>query len=664
MHPPSPPRLVSGTAAILRAFALLLLLGPLALLAATVALEPGTRVLVDKAGAGHRAIVVKAEGTRCYVAYEGMDEKFDEWVELTRVRSLKKPDEPLAAPAAAAPAKPATPTVVETIRVATPVPESLPRSLTLPRPAPDAETAEAWLEKLPREKDNEPTRFSTAVLALPRFRLGAAAGVATTKAPLQAVLLAGRNGKPRGFAAIEDGITLYRGDGAGGFARAGQLDLAGLENFSPEYLQGGDLNGDGETDLVVVAGPLAQVFFGTADGRFVPAAAPYRAKLPLRSPAIGRFFDGSLPWGVAVIEGENTFQLLTAARTGLAPVGTPYEVKFDRIISLVGGDFDGDGFTDLAISTESTGRSTGAWMFFNQRGGTKPFLWPIGGKDDFARDLRAVDLDRDGRCDLIMTDSDVERGEHIRVVYGAAGRAGWEDPWELIGSELDVGLGTASIVTGDFNGDGRLDIGITGRNGLRVYLGADYRRFSRNPVWPRLASGDFPEQRNFLAGDFAGDGHTGLLGYTPVFATGYNVMLGAPLENPAGVHVPAPIKTRAPTQASSSVTNVQGRAGAGAPGAPAIYLLATRNEPYGQYRYRLIIEVAVLADNVVKTVEATCKYYNADTPLEEVKAVSKRMGETWFIEVILPRGRTYDFTVTAYDDKGQKAEPLRVTVNP
>ena len=667
MHSLSLFRLGSGTATICRAFIVAVLLGPLSLLAAAVMLEPGARVLVDKAGAGHRAIILKVEGARCYVAYDGADEKFDEWVELSHVRSPRKRDEPEQVPSVGVKdkaAKPALPTVGETLRVATPVPEPLPRSLTLPRQAPNAETAEVWLEKLPRETGNEPVRFNTGVLAMPRFRLGVVAGIATTKAPLHAVLIASQKGKLRGFAAIENGITIYRSDGAGGFSRAGQLDLSGLENFSPEYLQAGDLNGDGETDLLVVGGPLAQVFFGTADGRFVPSSAPYRAKLPLRSPALGRFFDGSLPWGVAVIEGENTFRLLAVARTGLTPVGTPYEVKFDRIVCLVAGDFDGDGFTDIAVSTESSGRSTGAWMFFNQRGAAQPFLWPIGGKDDFARDLLAVDLDHDGRCDLIMTDSDVERGEHIRVVYGAAGRAGWEDPWELIGSEFDVGLGTASIVVGDFNGDGRLDIGITGRNGLRVYLGADYRRFGRNPVWPRLASGDFPEQRNFLAGDFAGDGRTGLLGYTPVFATGYNVMLGAAPENPAGVHVPAPIKTRAPTQASSTLTSIQSRVGQGAPGIPTIHHLASRSEPYGQYRYRIVIEVAVLADSVVKSVEATCKFDGSETPLQEVKAVSIRQGDqTWFLEVILPRSRNYEFTVTAYDDKGQKADPLRITVN-
>ncbi|MGH6630325.1 MAG: hypothetical protein ACREB3_11400, partial [Burkholderiales bacterium] len=52
-------------------------------------LPPGARVLVDKAGTGHRAIVLKVEAARCFVAYEGEDERFDEWVDTGRVREVR-----------------------------------------------------------------------------------------------------------------------------------------------------------------------------------------------------------------------------------------------------------------------------------------------------------------------------------------------------------------------------------------------------------------------------------------------------------------------------------------------------------------------------------------------------------------------------------------------
>jgi hypothetical protein len=448
--------------------------------------------------------------------------------------------------------------------------------------------------------------------------------------------------------------------------RIAQLDLASLQGFAPEVLVAADFNQDRETDLVVAGGPVAQVFFGNATGGFTPSTQAYRGTQPIRGAAAGRFFSGPFPAGIAVIEGFNSFSVLRVAQSGVTAGEPPYELRFDRITRLAAGDFDGDGFTDVAVTAENRGRSVGAWMFFNQRGANKSFLWPVGGRDDFARDLLVADLDRDGRDDLILADSDAEQGERIRVVFGSAGRAGWEDPLDLIGSEYGVGLGTASLVVADFNRDGRTDIGVGGRNGLRVHLGADYRRFSRNPVWPRLAAGnDFPEQRVFLAGDFDGDGAADLLGYTPAFATGYNLVYNATPASLEGVHLPAPLQRRAPLQASTTVAKVEPASAEEPAGVPRLRFLASRAEPYGQWRYRLVVEVAVLSEQVVEAIDAVCKYEGGDQPVQETAATARRSSDQqWMVEVILPRGRAYEFRLTARDDKGRQSEPLRVTVNP
>lgn len=643
-----------------RLHALLLLFVPVL---ASAAWQPGARVIVEKAGAGHRAIVLRAEPTRAYVAYEGADEVFDEWVDADRIRSIHPP--PPAGEADVPPAPEGAPPAGDPTLL--PVPEPLPHALELPRASATATVAEAWLEKLPLQNDGEPVKFSTAMLAFPRFGFGGFAGLPTVRPPMQAVLVHAAD-RVAGFAAIEDGVLLYASDPMRGFEPAGRLPTSEFENFPPEVLHAADFNADGFTDLVVAGGPVVQVYFGAPGLKFVPAATAYRGPLPVRGAAAGRYFTGPFGQGLAVIEGFNTFRLLRVAHSGVTPVGDPYIVRFDRITRIVSGDFDGDEFTDLAVSTEHRGRSTGAWMFFNQRGATKPFLWPVGGRDDFARDLFVADLDRDGRDDLVLTDSDVEQGERIRIVFGAAGRAGWEDPWELVGSEYGLGLGTASIVVGDFNRDGRPDLGLTGRNGLRVHLGADYRRFSRNPVWPRLAAGgDFPEQRSFLAGDFDGDGTDDVLGYTPAFATGYNILFNATASTPEGVHVPAPLNRRAvePRQASTTVARVEAARGTAPDGTPEVRYLASRAEPYGQWRYRLVVEVAVLSQQVIEAVAATCKFEGLEQPVQVVPAQTRRVTEQqWSVEAVLPRGRVYEFEITAVDDKGRRSEPFRVTVNP
>ncbi len=636
--------------------ALLLAAGPL-----TGAEWPvGTRVIVEKAGSGHRAIVLRSESTRSYVAYEGADDVHDEWVEADRIRSAR----PAPAPAPVAEQKTELRTA-EVDNAALPTPDPLPHALELPRTNRQSLVAEVWLEQLARKNPDDAVRFAVGALPVPLFRFGEVAGIPTTKAPLRTALLESQ-GRVRGFAAIEDGVVIYRRDPQAGFARAGRIDLSSIEGSTPEMLVSADFDRDGEGDLAVAAGPVVQVFFGAVDGSFRPSAAPYRSPLGVRGLAAGRFFSGALSSGLAVLEGANRFSLVRVALSGLTVMEAPYEVAFERVTRLVSGDFDGDGFSDVAVATENHGRSTGAWMFFNQRGANKSFLWPVGGRDDFARDLHVADLDRDGRDDLVLTDADAEHGDRVRVVFGSAGRAGWESPWELISSEYGLGLGTASVAVADFNRDGRLDIGIGGRNGLRVYLGADYRRFSRNPVWPRLAVGsDFPEQRVFLTGDFDGDGAVDLLGYTPAFATGYNLVYNATTASTEGTHLPAPLQRRTPTQTSTTVAKVEGGKDEAAPGVPQLRLLASRTEPYGQFRYRIVVEVAALSENVIEAVEATVHYEAADQPQMETKASSRRVSDQqWQLEVFLPRGRRYDFHIRARDDKGVSAEELRVVVNP
>ena len=112
-------------------------------------------------------------------------------------------------------------------------------------------------------------------------------------------------------------------------------------------------------------------------------------------------------------------------------------------------------------------------------------------------------------------------------------------------------------------------------------------------------------------------------------------------------------------QASSTITKVQTVLEV-RPGAPSLQFLASRAEPYGPYRYRLVVEIAALDDGVVQAVDANCKY-----DAGQINAVGVRQSEQqWFIEVVLPRGRNFDFSITARDDSGQVSEPLRVTVNP
>jgi hypothetical protein len=113
------------------------------------------------------------------------------------------------------------------------------------------------------------------------------------------------------------------------------------------------------------------------------------------------------------------------------------------------------------------------------------------------------------------------------------------------------------------------------------------------------------------------------------------------------------------------VTKVDGPRSDLPEGSPVLRHLASRAEPYGQWRYRIVVEVAALSDSVIESLEAVCRYDAVDQPAQEVQALVRRDSEQqWSIEVTLPRGRTYEFRINARDDKGRAAAPLRVVVNP
>ena len=75
--------------------------------------------------------------------------------------------------------------------------------------------------------------------------------------------------------------------------------------------------------------------------------------------------------------------------------------------------------------------------------------------------------------------------------------------------------------------------------------------------------------------------------------------------------------------------------------------------------------VPIDSATVVEAVEGVVHYETIDQPIMEIPATARRTtDQQWAVEVVLPRGRVYEFNIDARDDKGRKAETLRVTVNP
>ena len=216
-------------------------------------------------------------------------------------------------------------------------------------------------------------------------------------------------------------------------------------------------------------------------------------------------------------------------------------------IALAAGDFDGNGFDDLAVGVPGESGQEGVVnVIYGSNGGLTDNgnqRWRQGnddngrlegdGRDDgdaFGNELAAADFNGDGFDDLAVGVPGEEAGRGaVNVIYGSSGRlsSSGNQSWtqergdNTGGAERGNGYGSA-LVGADFNGDGYddLGVGLPGEDGgsVIVIYGSSNRLTSRgNQRWRQGDNGilDRAEGGNgfgsaLSAGDFDGDGFADL----------------------------------------------------------------------------------------------------------------------------------------------------------
>ncbi len=212
-------------------------------------------------------------------------------------------------------------------------------------------------------------------------------------------------------------------------------------------------------------------------------------------------------------------------------------------IALAAGDFDGNGFDDLAVGVVGENGQEGVVnVIYGSNGGLTDNgnqRWRQGnddngrlegdGRDDrdgFGSELATADFNGDGFDDLAVgvSGENDSRGA-VNVIYGSSGRLSssgnqsWSQEQDDItgGSERGNGFGSA-LVGADFNGDGfdDLGVGLPGEDGgsVIVIYGSAQRLISQgNQRWRQGDNGIVDEAEGgdgfgseLGAGDFDGDG--------------------------------------------------------------------------------------------------------------------------------------------------------------
>jgi Ca2+-binding RTX toxin-like protein len=265
----------------------------------------------------------------------------------------------------------------------------------------------------------------------------------------------------------------------------------------------GDFNRDGIADLVVTLANSAlsnniAVFLGSGNGSFGAALALASGGLNPLSVVTGDFDGDGNPDLATANLGSDTVSLL--AGDGVGGFGRAQTFRVGgQPSAIAAADFNRDGRLDLVTANSAFGANSLS-VLLGEAGGFRPArTLSVVGTQPLA--VAVGDFDRDGNPDLVSTDV----GSGSVSLFLGRGNGDFRSP-----SQFFVGGGRpVTLVAGDFNEDNKLDIA-TGNLGsstqnLTLLFGDGKGSFSRASLLP-VTNGI----NSLVTADLNGDSHLDL----------------------------------------------------------------------------------------------------------------------------------------------------------
>lgn len=275
-----------------------------------------------------------------------------------------------------------------------------------------------------------------------------------------------------------------------------------VQTAAPVFLRSavgalGDINGDSHPDFAVPMQRAIAVFLGNGDGSF-KSADVYDVGHLVNSAALVTF-AGSTNVNIAVQQPATFPRLLLGDGTGNFKLAADPNSSYGTAAapgSLLAGDFNGDGNTDLFETGSSSQTNSFAALFGQPSGG---FATPVT-QGETAQLI--ADLNGDGRADLIEVDS---TGTTVQL-----GQANNSFVTET--TPPRVSTFAQPVAVGDLNGDGKPDLITSTEAGMDVYLGNGDGTFTfSNQLQPALNFIGYPNYAAAAIADIDGDGKPDLI---------------------------------------------------------------------------------------------------------------------------------------------------------
>jgi hypothetical protein len=262
-------------------------------------------------------------------------------------------------------------------------------------------------------------------------------------------------------------VAVFLGNGDGTFRAGPTIQPSGMQVYP--YMISGDFNGDGKPDLAILTWNLLStsyltILLANGDGSF-----------------------SAQPTVVAISQGNG-------GGDGIA--GT-----------MATADFNGDGKLDLAVVGDYVSAG-GVGILLGNGDGTftaaGPNLDPSG---DFAL-IATGDFNGDGIPDFV-TPNYFEFGGSPTIFLGKG-----DGTFTFKKTSFTLDYFPTSVVVGDFNGDGVLDLAFSDLNGVEIALGNGDGTFNETSASPIQVP---DELYSLQAGDFNHDGKLDLAGWDTYF---------------------------------------------------------------------------------------------------------------------------------------------------